>query len=250
MTVPRRPPQQSGPHGESEVRRLGLLTALYFWNASFGPPAMGPSQSSGYGSTRVKTRPHGDACRLEARTRGSTWATGASSASGARGRMARLCASSARGQTSLVTGTAVTTISPGAFSSNSFTSADNRATDRTPLSPRGIGVSSAGDGSGRREPSAPGRGAGRVVSQDWWRPDRRIRVGSRPHHWSRGGFALRPASDWRLPGNSRLLRSRLRNAQGCRFHGLALEALGKRCMRRDLIATENGRGHDSPHLRT
>jgi hypothetical protein len=34
-TLSRRPPQQLGPHGEDEVRRLGLLTALYFWNGRF-----------------------------------------------------------------------------------------------------------------------------------------------------------------------------------------------------------------------
>jgi hypothetical protein len=112
-----------------------LLTALYYWNGNFVPTAMGASQSSGYGSTRVERRSCGHACRLEARTRGSTWATGASSASGARARMARLCASSAQGQTSLITGTAVTTISPGEFSSNSFTLADSGAAGGTSLSP-------------------------------------------------------------------------------------------------------------------
>ena len=129
--------------------RLGpatsLVDCLVLLDGSFGPRAMGPSRSSGYGLTRVETRLHEDACRLEARSRGSTWATGASSASGARGRMARPCASNARDKTSLVTGTAVTTISPGAFSSNSFTTADNTATGRTPLAPGGIGVSSAGN---------------------------------------------------------------------------------------------------------
>jgi hypothetical protein len=134
-TLSRRPPQQLGPHGEGEVRRLGLLTALYFWNGRFVPTAMGSSQSSGYGVRRVERRPYGRACRLEALTRGSTWATGASSALGARGRTARLCVSSARDQTSLVTGTAATTITPGAFSSNSFTLADSGATDGTSLSP-------------------------------------------------------------------------------------------------------------------
>ena len=116
---------------------VGLLTALYFWNGSFGPLAIASSQPSGYGSTGVETRPPGDACRLEARTRGSTWATGASSASGARDRTARRCASSARGQISLVTVTAVMTIWPGEFSSSSFTSADEGATDGNSLSPRG-----------------------------------------------------------------------------------------------------------------
>ena len=120
-------------HGVKVRSGLGLLTALYFWNGSFVPTAMGSCQSSGYGSTRVERRSCGHACRLEARTRGSTWATGASSASGAPGRMARPCASSARGQTSLETGTAVTTISPGDLSSNSFTSADSGGTDGTSL---------------------------------------------------------------------------------------------------------------------
>jgi hypothetical protein len=59
--------------------------------------------------------------------------------------MARLCAFSARGQTSLVTGTAVTITWPGAFSSNSFTSADNGATDRTPLSSRATECRPPGD---------------------------------------------------------------------------------------------------------
>jgi hypothetical protein len=167
---------------------------------------MGPSQSSAYGSTRVETRPYGDPCRLEARTRGSTWATGASSASDARGRMARLCASSARGQTSLVTGTAVTTISPGAFSSNSFTPADNRATDRPPPSPPGHRsfVSRRWFWTARAV-SARARRRSRC-SQDRRRPDRRIGIRHRrPRHRLCGGFALRPAPDRRLPDNSRLL---------------------------------------------
>jgi hypothetical protein len=126
-------PSAVRPHGVNVRSGLGLLTALYFWNGSFVPTAMGSSQSSGYGSTRVERRSRGPACRLEARTHGSTWATGASSASGAPGRTARPCASSARGQTSLVTATAVTTISPGEFSSNSFTSADSGGTDGTAL---------------------------------------------------------------------------------------------------------------------
>jgi hypothetical protein len=92
---------------------------------SFGPPAMGHCQSSGYGQTHGETGPDGNACRLEERTRGSIWATGANSALGARGRMARLSASSARGQTCLVMGMAVMTIWPGAASSRNFTSTDN-----------------------------------------------------------------------------------------------------------------------------
>lgn len=168
LTVPRRPPRQSGPHGEGGVRRLGLLTALYDWNGSFVPMAMGSSQSSGYGSTRVERRSCGSACRLEARSRGSTWATGASSASGARGRMARLCASSAPGQTSLITGTAVTTISPGEFLSNSFTVADSGAAGGRLKSLRHLSFVSRRWFGAARAVSARARLRSRC-SQDYWR---------------------------------------------------------------------------------
>jgi hypothetical protein len=115
------------------VRRLGSLTVLILLERELWPVGHGPTRPSGYSPTRVSPRPRWDACRLKVRTPGSSWATGASNASDAGGRTAKRYAPSARRQTSLVTATAVTTRTPGALSSNSFTpkgSGDDGASGR------------------------------------------------------------------------------------------------------------------------
>jgi hypothetical protein len=192
------------------------------------------------------------ACRLGVRTPGSTWATGASNASGAGGRTAKRSAPTARGHTSPVTGTGVTTREPGASSSNSFTpkgSGDNGGGRRASSeSHQGLGGSSTGLCSAWRAPSEhPWENnpqTGRLLRVESLNEGLSVRldlVSDTVHLWG--------AKAARLLGRSRPLRSWFRvDPAARRRRTTAKRPLVSRVRRRPAQRPLREEGEHKPHI--